>query len=152
MTTIHYRFPNDPVIEAHVMFGAEFLEQQPNRRTTITTGDGDVIYDEPLGTEIVCDCCNATVLDVDPCAIAAQRLYCWPCAKEWILKHRVPSPPKEKPLTVFLAVRRLGEYGVPDFTSVSQDPAESLTRAEQRSELPPIIGVAQFDHVATIFI
>ena len=40
--------------------------------------------------EAICDLCSSEVGDVDPCVITGERLYCWPCAKEWVLKHRVP--------------------------------------------------------------
>jgi hypothetical protein len=94
MIRIAYQYPGDPISLAILCFGAEFLLLEgPNRSMTFTIGGETIVV--PLGNDIVCDCCNATVRDVDPCVLTpdVSRLYCWTCGDEYVVKHRITLPP-----------------------------------------------------------
>lgn len=80
-----YRYPNDPVTNVQVMFGAEFTARYPNREIAITVGTRKV-FQHPV-TDVVCDTCNAEIGPLDPCAVAIERMYCWGCFTEWIRPH-----------------------------------------------------------------
>lgn len=161
MMTIHYQYPGDPVTEARLMFGEEFTAQNPERYIAVISGGEETRIPIP-SDEIVCDQCNAGVDALDPCVNTAHSLYCWTCAKENVLKYRVTtaSDATQKNPTLFVAIRRAPEgYGFADMDSASADPHFALTRAEastktipEYAKANPIVGVAQFDHVATHYI
>jgi len=94
MLAIRYEYPNDPVLDAHLMFGAEFKwwRGPGYLRVGSVNADGDFVIDsETVVEEAICDLCNREVQDVDPCVLTGDRLYCWSCAGEWVLKHRLPA-------------------------------------------------------------
>ena len=153
MITIRYKFKSDPITEAYLMFGQEFLAQDPNRAMKITTGDGTVIFQAPID-DVICDRCNRTIDTVDPCANVPDvgRLYCWPCATEHVLPYRLPAAESDR-LSLFFAVRRDpdGQHVYPDLSTVENDPAKALDRAAP-DPAKPVVAVAQFDHVATHYL
>lgn len=162
MITIRYQYPGDPVSTAQLLFGAEFQARNPNRYIAVIAGGTETRIPIPPN-EIVCDQCNGDVSDVDPCINTDHSLYCWTCGHEQVLRHRVPdSTAAEQPVPrVFLAIRKATDDGhvFPDVDSASGDPAYALTKSQERTQsIPqyakanPIVGVAQFDHVATHYI
>jgi hypothetical protein len=153
MITIRYQFKSDPVTEAQLLFGKEFLAQDPNRGMRITDGNGNVIYEAPLD-EVICDSCNVTVAGVDPCAHVPDvgRLYCWTCAKEYVLPYRLADAEADR-VSLFFAIRRTpdGKHAYPDLSTVDVDPARALDRAAP-DDAKPVVAVAQFDHVTTHYL
>jgi len=91
MIEVTYLYPNDPPTKARLMFGAEFLVLNPNREWAISDGTTGEKLASGLVDEIICDACNALVGETDPCAVSYDRLYCWDCTREWILKYLVPG-------------------------------------------------------------
>jgi hypothetical protein len=92
--TVKYEYPGDPVLDAHLMFGAEFKHWRgPGyMRVGSVNADGEFVIDsEQVIEEAICDLCNKEVQDIDPCVLTVDRLYCWTCAEEWVLKHRLPA-------------------------------------------------------------
>lgn len=94
MMHVRYQCPGDPVDDALLLFGGEFLQMNPDRAIVITNADGGEPTRIPMGDDIVCDACNAGVDVTDPCVLTPRRLYCWTCGDEWVLKHlRRDAPP-----------------------------------------------------------
>jgi len=87
MVRVQYQYPGDPVETADLMFGAEFKRFVRNGEPGFVRVINEDREDEISFSEVICDACNAEVLPQDPCAATADRLYCWSCAKEWVLAH-----------------------------------------------------------------
>ena len=85
MLATKYEYPGDPVATAMLMFGLEFKQQYTGRE--IVFHDGDKEPTRIPVEDAICDSCNASVGDFEPCAVTISRLYCWDCYKQWIKPH-----------------------------------------------------------------
>jgi hypothetical protein len=79
-----WQYPEDPVEQGEVLTGKVFKLRNPNRYIGISTATEETHI--PV-TDAICDACNDEVKDEDPCILSHRRLYCWTCAKEWVLKY-----------------------------------------------------------------
>lgn len=79
MISVIYRYPEDPDIEAFLMYGEEFIQHYR------AGGPGYVqVNEEPpiLFDDVICDLCNASIGRAEPCILIAGYLYCSECMKE----------------------------------------------------------------------
>lgn len=79
-----WKHPEDPIETGEVLTGRVFKARNPNRSISITTS---VEQTRIPVTDAICDACNDEVKDEDPCVLTQRRLYCWDCAKAWVLKY-----------------------------------------------------------------
>lgn len=85
MVKTTYTYPGDPRTEVRLMFGQEFLAENPDREIRISA-QGQLTTRIPV-EDAICDSCNASVPPTDPCSVANDRLYCWDCHVRWIRPH-----------------------------------------------------------------
>lgn len=92
MLLLKFMFPGDPITPILLLFGADFSKirrQSGGGKIVITTATEEAVI--PIDDEdIVCDSCNDAIVQHDPCcSVDDSRLYCWDCAKKWVIPYIV---------------------------------------------------------------